>query len=107
MVATLCDAAVGIEVIEAAHLTEEERERFGITEFTGAVVANIFPGSLARAGGLEIGDVIQGVNNTPVRDTVDFILCTFGKSQRDILNLSGRRRGRPFTAQVELIARNF
>jgi len=45
----------------------EGRNRLGLTVEAGVVVTEVLSGSPAEAGGLEEGDVIAGVNGTPVQ----------------------------------------
>ena len=44
----------------------EDRNRLGVTVVPGVVVAAVLPGSPAEAAGLSPGDVIGGVDGTPV-----------------------------------------
>ena len=56
---------------EAAEITPEIRERYGIEEQPGVIVAEIRGGSLAERV-LRRGDIIQKINTRPVSNLADF-----------------------------------
>jgi serine protease Do len=55
------------------NLTPQIREQLGIpSSVNGVVIAELDPNSPAAQGGLQQGDVIEGINKTPVRNVADF-----------------------------------
>jgi putative serine protease PepD len=68
----------------------------------GAVVRSVAPGGPGQRGGLQIGDVIVGVNGRPVNDPADLSAVVNGQSPGDVLTVQIRRDGQPVTLDVEL-----
>lgn len=106
IVATLAEAALGVQVIDVSILTPEERRLHGVTEVRGAVIADVMPGSKAQ-GVLEIGDVIRAIDGMPAQDTTDVVLATYGKKAGDRLRMVISRHGRSLDVSVVLIPRRF
>lgn len=52
-------------------LDTELAQNFGLDKPTGALVANVEPGSPAEKGGLQAGDVVLGVNGQKVENSAD------------------------------------
>ena len=49
------------------------REQLGVpSSVNGVVIAELDPNSPAAQGGLQQGDVIEGINRTPVHNVADF-----------------------------------
>ena len=55
------------------NITPDIAQELGLGKVGGVVVANVEPGSPASDTGIQPGDVIQGVNQKPVRDVDDFV----------------------------------
>ncbi len=55
-------------------LTPALAEQFGLDKVSGALIAEVTPGSPAEKGGLKSGDVVRTFNNQPVRDAAQFRL---------------------------------
>ena len=56
------------------NITPDIAQELGLEKAGGVVVANVEPGSPASDVGIQPGDVIQGVNQKPVRDVDDFVV---------------------------------
>jgi putative serine protease PepD len=68
----------------------------------GAVVRSVSPGSPAQRGGLQVGDVITGMNGRGVNDPADVSRAVNGQAPGDVLTVQVRRDGQPVTLDVEL-----
>ena len=55
------------------NITPDIAQELGLEKAGGVVVANVEPGSPASDAGIQPGDVIQGVNQKPVKDVDDFV----------------------------------
>ena len=55
------------------NITPDIAQELGLEKAGGVVVANVEPGSPAAEAGIQPGDVIQGVNQKPVRNVDDFV----------------------------------
>ena len=55
------------------NITPDIAQELGLEKAGGVVVANVEPGSPASEAGIQPGDVIQGVNQKPVRNVDDFV----------------------------------
>ena len=55
------------------NITPDIAQELGLEKAGGVVVANVEPGSPASDVGIQPGDVIQGVNQKPVKDVDDFV----------------------------------
>jgi len=56
------------------NITPDIAQELGLEKAGGVVVAGVEPGSPASDVGIQPGDVIQGVNQKPVRDVDDFVV---------------------------------
>ncbi len=60
------NAGGGVLGVEVASMTTKLQQQYGFTPSQGAVILDVVPGSPAQQAGLEQGDVIVGINATPV-----------------------------------------
>ena len=58
--------------LDVQDLTPDIAQQLGYKNETGAIVAEVVPGSPADDAGLETGDLIQEINRVPVRTARDF-----------------------------------
>jgi serine protease Do len=72
-------------------LTPEIAQQFGYKNETGALVADVVPGSPADDAGLETGDLVQEINRVPVRSARDFERLARGLHSGDAIALLVRR----------------
>jgi putative serine protease PepD len=68
----------------------------------GAVVRSVVPGGPGQRGGVQIGDVIVGINGRPVNDPADVSAAVNGQAPGDVVTVQIRRDGQPVTLDVEL-----
>jgi putative serine protease PepD len=68
----------------------------------GAVVRAVRPGGPGQRGGLQVGDVIVGVNGRRVDDPADVSAAIRGQVPGDTVTVQVQRDGQPVTVDVEL-----
>jgi len=72
-------------------LTPEIAQQLGFKNETGALVAEVVPGSPADDAGLEQGDLVQEINRVPVRSARDFERLARSLRSGDAIALLVRR----------------
>ena len=68
----------------------------------GAVVRSLRPGGPGQRGGMQVGDVIVGLNGRAVNDPADVSAAIQGQAPGDVVTVQVRRDGQPVTLDVEL-----
>ena len=68
----------------------------------GAIVRAVRPGGPGARGGLQVGDVIVGINGRRVNDPADVSAGIQGQAPGDVVTVQVRRDGQPVTLDVEL-----
>ena len=68
----------------------------------GAIVRSVRPGGPGQRGGLQVGDVIIGMNGKRVNDPADVSSAIQGQVPGDTVTVQVRRDGQPVTLDVEL-----
>jgi putative serine protease PepD len=76
--------------------------RVSPTSPDGAVVQSVRPGGPAQRGGLQVGDVIVGMNGRRVDDPADVSAAIRGQVPGDTVTVQVQRDGHPVTLDVEL-----
>lgn len=61
---------IGVQIVP---FTEEYAKEIGLPKNEGALVGAVVPGSPADKGGIQVGDVIQKINNTTIKDFSDLL----------------------------------
>lgn len=61
---------IGVQIVP---FTEEYAKEIGLPNNEGALVGAVVPGSPADRGGIQVGDVIIKVNNTPIKEFSDLL----------------------------------
>lgn len=61
---------IGVQIVP---FTEEYAKEIGLPKNEGALVGAVVPGSPADKGGVQVGDVIQKINNTTIREFSDLL----------------------------------
>jgi putative serine protease PepD len=72
------------------------------TQPDGAVVRSVRPGGPASRGGLQVGDLIVGINGRRVNDPADVSAGLQGQAPGDVVTVQVQRDGQPVTLDVEL-----
>jgi serine protease Do len=83
-------------------VTPDLASGFGNPNLKGVAVAQVEPGSPAQQAGLKVGDVISGINGTPVSDVNQFRLQIAGMSPGAKADLKVVRDGREQNVDVAL-----
>jgi putative serine protease PepD len=68
----------------------------------GAIVRAVRPGGPGQRGGVQVGDVIVGLNGRRVDDPADVSAAIQGQAPGDTVTVQVQRDGRPVTLDVEL-----
>ena len=68
----------------------------------GAIVRSVRPGGPGARGGLQVGDVIVGINGRRVNDPADVSAGIQGQAPGDVVTVQVQRDGQPVTLDVEL-----
>lgn len=61
---------IGVQIVP---FTEEYAKEIGLPKNEGALVGAVVPGSPADKGGIQVGDVIQKINNTTIKEFSDLL----------------------------------
>jgi len=78
----------------------------GLAREQGMIVADVMPGGSAEAAGIEVGDVIDTVDGWPVDSLLPLAMRLFTSDGGECLALGLVRRGRAFTVDVAVVARD-
>jgi S1-C subfamily serine protease len=83
-------------------ITPDIAQELGLEKAGGVVVAAVEPGSPASDAGIQPGDVIQGVNQKPVKNVDDFAAKIANAGKQDtVLLLIKRGRNNLFAALAQ------
>jgi serine protease Do len=87
---TYTDFGISVQAITTSHMLE-----YRLNDRLGALVSYVTRGSPGDDGGIEVGDVIVGVDQTPIRSVEDFkrLLPELDKRSRFMLKL---KRGKTY-----------
>jgi serine protease Do len=83
-------------------LTPDLAKQFNIPNDHGVVVAQVTANSPAEKGGLKVGDVITGINGTPISDVNEFRLQVAGFAPGTTIHLKIARNGQTMDMPVTL-----
>jgi putative serine protease PepD len=72
------------------------------TQPDGAIVRTVRPGGPGARGGIQVGDVIVGINGKRVNDPADVSSGIQGQAPGDVVTVQVQRDGQPVTLDVEL-----
>lgn len=88
--------------ISVQNLTKEFAENYNIKAEKGVIVGDIFKDSAAERAGLQVGDVIVSVNNTPVKDVQTFVNTVRGQAPGSELKMDVIREGKTLNLTAKL-----
>jgi serine protease Do len=88
------------------NLTPELIEYYGLKEDQGALVTQVYEGDPADRAGIRPGDVIVGVEDTPVASSRDLSSAIANAGAGSTIKVQLRREGKDKTVQVKLSKRS-
>ena len=91
--------------VQPGPLTPQIAERFGIDTDEGIIVLSVVEGSGAESAGVEAGDVITAVDDTPIRQVEDLLSVLRERSPGNTVTLAILRGGGDEEIEVELTDR--
>jgi serine protease DegQ len=91
--------------VRPAPLTPQIAERFGIDTDEGILVFSVVPGSGAEEAGVQAGDIITRVGDTPIRQVEDLLSLLRERAPGDEIELRILREGEEQTIPVMLTDR--
>ncbi|HLG98130.1 MAG TPA: DegQ family serine endoprotease [Bryobacteraceae bacterium] len=83
-------------------LTPDLAKQFGVPNDQGVAIAQVEPNSPAEHAGLKVGDVITGINGTPIQDVNEFRLQVAGFAPGTTIHLKVARNGNTLDVPVTL-----
>jgi len=107
LIATLARAAFGLKVIPPSYVDPRDFIKLGLSGYEGVIITDFLPKTKARAAGVLIGDLVIGVDNTPIFDVESFLLSVVGKKPGDRVIVSIQRNGKIIQIPIKLIPRDF
>lgn len=88
--------------VSVADVTADDAAYYELDRVAGALVKTVAEGSPAHAAGLQIGDVILGVDSTRVSDATQLIATLAQRDPGEQVDLTFLRGNRPLRVSVEL-----
>ena len=88
------DAAfLGVSTLDVSQLSDAQKESFGVSGDTGAMVTEVVPGSAADNAGIEVNDVIVKVDDDEVAEADDVRDAVLGHEAGDKITIEVERSG--------------
>lgn len=75
---------------------------FGLEKASGALIARVLPGSPAQRAGLQVGDIVLGVNGEEVRQSSDLPVMVGAMAPGKEVTLEVWRKGKESSVKVQL-----
>jgi len=88
--------------IEPQDITPELMRAFGLKQQDGAIVAGVLRGGPAHLAGLRVGDIVLALDDTAVRDSIDFLNAIAPLKPGAAVVLTVLRDGRRHQVKVEV-----
>ena len=88
--------------VSVADVTADDAAYYELDRVAGALVKTVADGSPAAQAGLQIGDVILGVDSTRVSDATQLIATLAQRDPGEEIDVTFVRGGRPLRVSVEL-----
>ncbi|MGB1220297.1 MAG: S1C family serine protease, partial [Alcanivoracaceae bacterium] len=83
-------------------ITPSLASTFGLDETRGGLVSEVIKGGPAQQGGLRPGDVLVGINDTPVRDGYEAMNRIAGTRPGTPVRINVIRNGKDVVVDVEV-----
>ncbi len=88
--------------VETADLSPQDAERFGLSVDSGAIVADVVPGSAADVAGVRVEDIVVGLGDAEIRSSGDLFGALRDYQPDDTVDLAIVRDGEEQTLDVTL-----
>jgi S1-C subfamily serine protease len=88
--------------VSVADVTADDAEYYELGRVAGALIKTVSDGSPADEAGLQVGDVILGVDSTGVSDATQLIATLAQREPGESIDVTFMRGGRPLRVAVEL-----
>jgi S1-C subfamily serine protease len=98
-------AFLGVSSVSVSELTTDQLDQFGISASRGAVVTEVAPDSPAANAGLEVGDVIVGIDGQSISSAAEVVEAIRNRQEGDEITIEYERDGRKRTAEATLSRR--
>jgi putative serine protease PepD len=98
-------AFLGVSSVSVSELTTDQLDQFGISASRGAVVTEISPDSPAADAGLEVGDVIVGIDGQSISSAAEVVEAIRNRQEGDEITIEYERDGRKRTTDATLSRR--
>lgn len=92
----------GASTRSVSQVSPRELTSNGVTTDEGVYVADVFSGSAAARAGLEIGDVISGIDGSPVDTPEDVARIIRSRDPGDVIDIDYERAGERTSTSVSL-----
>lgn len=92
----------GMLGVGAQDITPELASAFNATSTNGAAVTQVWPNSPAQAAGVQVGDIIVGVNGTSIKNASDVVNTIGFLRVNSKINVDLLRNNKPITVNVTL-----
>jgi S1-C subfamily serine protease len=94
-----------VSSVSVSELTTDQLDQFGISASRGAVVTEISPDSPAADAGLEVGDVIVGIDGQSISSAAEVVEAIRNRQEGDEITIEYERDGRKRTTDATLSRR--
>jgi len=82
------------------NFTNEMAEAAGLGEMKGAIVADLTPGGPSQRAGLQVGDIVTGVNGAAIKSSIDLTRQVARARAGDVLHVDILRDGHRRTIDI-------
>ncbi|HEX9726715.1 MAG TPA: PDZ domain-containing protein [Vicinamibacteria bacterium] len=89
--------------VQLLNLTPELRGHFGVSEDAGVMVAKVEPGSPAEQAGVQVGDIVTGIDGNPIDSSWSLSRYVRGKKEGDSASLELWREGGAQAVSVTIV----
>ena len=98
-------AFLGVSSQSVEELTVDQRDQLGISASRGAVITEVSPDSPAADAGLEVGDVVVGLDGGSISTAADLVEAIRQQQAGDEVTIEYERGGRQRETSAELTRR--
>jgi serine protease DegQ len=91
--------------VEPQDITPQLAQAFQLKTTDGFIITSVTKGGPGAEAGLQVGDVIESIDGTIVKNSSDALNRIAGKPPGTRVTLGGVRQGKPFSVQVRVTER--